>query len=195
MPADTGTPSRRIQIKIRDADEDDLKGVVKLWEMLGEHHRSHSEHFRLARDGRRKWERYLRERFDEMSTKLIVAEEDGELVGFMLCLMQPQEPVFAEKAIGLISDAYVKKDWRKKGVTREMLRVALRWFHKNKLKTVEISVAAANLEGRTAWAQLGFKPFVVRKRMDMDKSHAQRLMNGDGSKKVVRRKKGDGQKK
>ncbi|HIH01612.1 TPA: GNAT family N-acetyltransferase [Thermoplasmata archaeon] len=103
--------------------------------------------------------------------------------------------MFAEKAIGLISDAYVRKEWRKKGVTKEMLRVALRWFSKNKLKTIEISVAAANLEGRAAWAQLGFKPFVVRKRLELDKSHAQRLMNGTGSKKVVRRKKGDTGKK
>jgi hypothetical protein len=69
--------------------------------------------------------------------------------------------------------------------------VALRWFSKNKLKTVEVSVAAANLEGRTAWAQLGFKPFVVRKRLDLDKSHAQKLMNGKGVKKVMRKKKGD----
>lgn len=191
MPADTGAQSRRIQIKIRDATEKDLRGVVKLWEMLVEHHRSHSDNFRLARDGKRKWEKYLRERFEEISTKLIVAEEEGELVGFMLCLMQPQEPVFAEKAIGLISDAYVRREWRKKGVTKEMLRVALRWFSKNKLKTVEVSVAAANLEGRTAWAQLGFKPFVVRKRLDLDKSHAQKLMNGKGVKKVMRKKKGD----
>jgi L-amino acid N-acyltransferase YncA len=191
MPADTVAQSRRIQIKIRDATEKDLRGVVKLWEMLVEHHRSHSDNFRLARDGKRKWEKYLRERFEEISTKLIVAEEEGELVGFMLCLMQPQEPVFAEKAIGLISDAYVRREWRKKGVTKEMLRVALRWFSKNKLKTVEVSVAAANLEGRTAWAQLGFKPFVVRKRLDLDKSHAQKLMNGKGVKKVMRKKKGD----
>jgi L-amino acid N-acyltransferase YncA len=194
MPADTGAESRIVQMRIRDANEDDLKAVVELWEMLVEHHRSYSDHFILARDGRRKWQKYLREKFDEISTKLIVAEEEGELVGFMLCLMSPQEPIFAEKVVGLISDAYVRKEWRNRGVTKEMLRVALRWFDKNKLKTVEISVAAANLEGRAAWAQLGFKPFVVRKRLDMQKSHAQRLMTGKSSKKIVRKKKGSARK-
>jgi L-amino acid N-acyltransferase YncA len=187
MPKDT--ESRRIQIKIRDATEKDLKGIVELWEMLVEQHRTYSDHFCLARGGKRKWARYLREKFTEASTKLIVAEEDGELVGFMMCLLSPQEPIFAEKATGVVSDAFVHRDRRKKGVMREMFRVALRWFDKNKMKSVEVSVAAANLEARAAWGQLGFKPFLVRKRLQMDKHHAQLLLNGRPPKKVVRRKK------
>lgn len=181
--------SRRIRIEIRDATEEDLKGIVELWEMLVEQHRTYSDHFAIARDGRRKWARYLRQKFTEPSTKLIVAEEKEELVGFMMCLLSPQESIFAEKATGVVSDAFVRKDRRKKGVMKEMLRVALRWFDKNKMKSVEVSVAAANLEARAAWGQLGFKPFLVRKRLQMDKSHAKLLLNGTSPKKVVRRKK------
>jgi len=180
---------RRIQIKIRDATEKDLKGIVELWEMLVEQHRTYSDHFTIARDGRRKWAHYLRQKFTEPSTKLIVAEGEEELVGFMMCLLSPQESIFAEKATGVVSDAFVRKDRRKKGVMKEMLRVALRWFDKNKMKSVEVSVAAANLEARAAWGQLGFKPFLVRKRFQLDKSHARFLLNGKAPNKVVRKKK------
>ena len=184
--------SRRIRIEIRDATEEDLKGIVELWEMLVEQHRTYSDHFAIARDGRRKWARYLRQKFTERSTKLIVAEEKGELVGFMMCLLSPQESIFAEKATGVVSDAFVRKDRRKKGVMKEMLRVALRWFHKNKMKSVEVSIAAANLEARAAWGQLGFKPFLVRKRLQMDKSHARLLLSDKPPKKAVRKKKSSG---
>ena len=183
---------RRIHIDIRDATEKDLKGIVVLWEMLVEQHRTYSDHFAIARGGRRKWARYLRQKFTERSTKLIVAEEEGELVGFMMCLLSPQESIFAEKATGVVSDAFVRKDRRKKGVMKEMLRVALRWFDKNKMKSVEVSVAAANLEARAAWGQLGFKPFLVRKRLQLDKFHAQLLLNGTAPKKAVRKKKSSG---
>jgi len=181
--------SRRVKIEIRDATEKDLKGIVVLWELLVEQHRTYSDHFTLARDGRRKWARYLRQKFTEPSTKLIVAEENGELMGFMMCLLSPQDSIFVEKATGVVSDAFVRKDRRKKGVMKEMLRVALRWFDKNKMKSVEVSVAAANLEARAAWGQLGFKPFLVRKRLQMDKSHARLLLNAKAPKKVVRKKK------
>jgi len=184
--------SRRIRIEIRDATEEDLEGIVELWEMLVEQHRTYSDHFAIARDGRRKWARYLRQKFTERSTKLIVAEEKGELVGFMMCLLSPQESIFAEKATGVVSDAFVRKERRKKGVMKEMLRMALRWFDKNKMKSVQVSVAAANLEARAAWGQLGFKPFLVRKRLQMDKSHARLLLSDKPPKKVVRKKKSSG---
>ena len=184
--------SRRVKIEIRDATEKDLKGIVVLWELLVEQHRTYSDHFTLARDGRRKWARYLRQKFTEPSTKLIVAEENGELMGFMMCLLSPQDSIFVEKATGVVSDAFVRKDRRKKGVMKEMLRVALRWFDKNKMKSVEVSVAAANLEARAAWGQLGFKPFLVRKRLQMDGSHARLLLNDKAPKKVVRKKKSGG---
>jgi L-amino acid N-acyltransferase YncA len=183
--------TRRVRIKIREATEDDLDDIVDLWELLVEHHRAYSEHFKLARDGRRKWSAYLEEKFSEKSTKLIVAEEEGELVGFMLCLISPGRPVFSEKAVGIISDAYVVKRRRRKGVMKEMLVVALRWFHKNKMKAAEVNVSAANLEARNAWGQLGFKPLMVRKRLLLDDFPAKAMIEGKSknSKKRVTRKK------
>ncbi|MDH3365729.1 MAG: GNAT family N-acetyltransferase [Thermoplasmata archaeon] len=192
MTAKKKTGPRRVRIEIREATEDDLGDIVDLWELLVEHHRAYSDHFKLARDGRRKWSAYLKEKFSEKSTKLIVAEEEGKLVGFMLCLMSPGRPIFSEKAVGVISDAYVVKHRRKKGVMKEMLVVALRWFHKNKIKAAEVNVSAANLEARNAWGQLGFKPIMVRKRLLLGDHPAKAMIEGKikGSKKRVARKKG-----
>lgn len=184
--------SKRVQIRIREAREDDLDEVVGLWEELVEHHQTYSEHFSLSKHGRKKWEAYLRETFSEPSAKLIVAEEEGGLVGFMLCLLDPAKPIFKEKAVGIVSDAYVVKNRRKKGVMKEMLVVALRWFDKNKIRTAEVSVLSANLEARTAWAQLGFKPFMIRKRMDLTGRPARMLIEGtvkNTAKRVVRKEK------
>jgi hypothetical protein len=70
--------------------------------------------------------------------------------------------------------------------------VGLKWFHKNKIKAVEVSVSAANLEARGAWAQLGFKPIMVRKRLLLDEHPAKTMIDGKkrNSKKRVARKKG-----
>lgn len=181
-----------MQIRIREATEDDLVDVVDLWEDLVEHHHIYSDHFRLSRKGRDLWEAYLEEKFSERSTMLIVAEENGDLVGFMLCLLDPSKPIFRERAVGVISDAYVVKNRRKKGVMKEMLAVALRWFDKNKIKTAEVSVLPANLEARTAWAQLGFKPFMIRERISLEAPSARMLIDGTAkspAKRVVRKDK------
>ncbi len=131
--------------------------MVDLWQELADHHRELSPLFEPAEDSREKWSKYLAKKFSEKSTKLFVAAEDHHLVGFMLCMLSPNAPIFKERTIGLISDVYVRPERRNKGITREMLRAALKWFHKNKCKTVSLTVAAANFEARAVWGQLGLQ--------------------------------------
>jgi ribosomal protein S18 acetylase RimI-like enzyme len=159
---------KKVFITIRDAREDDLDGVSDLWEQLAGHHEMLSEDFALAPDSKRKWSRYLRDKFNEISTKLIVAEEDGEIVAFMLCLLEPNYPIFKERKIGVISDVYVKQERRRKGLAKKMLDVAAAWFKKNRVRTVRLNVAADNLEARAAWRMLGFDPFMIAKHLDLN---------------------------
>lgn len=113
-----------------------------------------------------------------------MAEEEGEIVGFMLCLLSPNAPVFKERKIGVISDVFVLEERRRKGVASKMLDVAIRWFRKNKVRSVQLGVAHHNMEARAAWRNLGFEPYMIYKRLDLDKE-ARR----DRVKRIVTRKK------
>ena len=158
----------KILITIRDASEDDLPDVVNLWGMLARHHESISDDFELAWDSKRKWRDYLERKFSEISTKLVVAEEEGKLVGFMLCLLSPNTPIFKERKIGVISDVYVMEALRRKGVANKMLGVAIKWLKKNRVRSVQLAVPHANLEARAVWRSLGFEPYMLYKRLDLE---------------------------
>jgi ribosomal protein S18 acetylase RimI-like enzyme len=158
-----------VRIEIRDAVEKDLPEVVELWEKLAKHHERLSDRFELAWDSKRHWRAYLEKRFSEISTKLIVAEEAGNIVGFMLCMLSPNVPIFKERKIGIIADVYVLEERRRKGVARKMLDVAVRWFKKNKVRSVQLGVAHDNMEGRAVWRSIGFEPYMITKRLDLDK--------------------------
>jgi len=134
---------------------------------LAKHHERLSDGFSLALDSKRKWSRYLREKFSEISTKLVVAEEEGHVVGFMLCMLEPNIAVYKERKIGVISDVYVKEERRMKGLAKKMFDFAAKWFKKNKVRTVRLNVAADNLEARAAWRMLGFESFMIDKRLDL----------------------------
>lgn len=143
--------------------------MVELWEKLAKHHERLSDRFELAWDSKRHWRAYLEKRFSEISTKLIVAEEAGNIVGFMLCMLSPNVPIFKERKIGIIADVYVLEERRRKGVARKMLDVAVRWFRKNKARSVQLGVAHDNMEGRAVWRSIGFEPYMITKRLDLDK--------------------------
>ena len=177
----------KIRIVIREGTKDDLDEVVDLWVMLARHHEEISDDFTLAWDGKRKWAKYLRAKFAEISTKLIVAEESGKIVGFMLCLLSPNVPVFKERKVGVISDVYVLEERRRKGVARKMLDVAVKWFKKNKVRTVQLGVAHDNLEARAVWRSIGFKPYLIHKRLDLEKIEEKRPE--ERRRKIVKQKK------
>jgi ribosomal protein S18 acetylase RimI-like enzyme len=160
---------KKILIKVRDATKDDLDDVANLWEELAGHHAGLSDDFALAWDSKRRWSKYLHEKFAEISTKLIVAEEEDEIVGFMLCMLSPNVPIYKERKLGIISDAYVHEERRKKGVANKMFDVALKWFKKNKVKTVELHVATINPEAQAVWKSLGFTPFMIYERLYPEK--------------------------
>ncbi len=165
--------------------------MVGLWDELVEHHGRLSPLFTPAADSREKWSKYLAKKFSEKSTKLIVAQEDGAVVGFMLCMLSPNAPIFKERTLGIISDVYVRQERRRKGIAKEMLKVALRWFKKNRVKSVQLSVAAANFEARAVWGQLGFKPLMIQKRLDIDAYPATALLAQEPKRlrrKVVRKR-------
>lgn len=174
---------------IRDANSDDLNDVVNLWEMLAHHHEELSDQFALAWDGKRKWSKYLEERFSEISTKLIVAEEEGEIVGFMLCLLSPNIPVYKDRKIGVISDVYVLEERRRIGVTKNMLNNAIKWFEKNKARSVQLGVAHDNFEARAAWRQVGFEPYMIHKRLDLKSLHEKERIAPKRVRKIARQKK------
>lgn len=157
--------------------------------MLAQHHEELSDQFALAWDGKRKWAKYLEQRFSEISTKLIVAEEEGEIVGFMLCLLSPNVPVFKDRKIGVISDVYVLEERRRKGVAKNMLTRAVKWFEKNKVRSVQLGVAHDNLEARAAWRRIGFEPYVIYKRLDLKKLDEMARTAPRRVRKIVRQKK------
>ena len=177
-----------IRIDIRDATKDDLGSVIDLWVMLARHHEDISYDFTLAWNGRMKWAKYLKEKYREISTKLIVADEDGKIVGFMLCLLSPNAPIFKERKIGVISDVFVLEERRRKGVAKKMLDVANKWFRKNKVRSVRLNVANDNLEARAAWRRLGFRAYVIDNRLDLDKMESEPPVKPT-RKKIVKQKK------
>ena len=157
--------------------------------MLAQHHEELSDQFALAWDGKRKWAKYLEERFSEISTKLIVAEEEGEIVGFMLCLLSPNTPVYKDRKIGVVSDVYVLEVRRRTGVTKSMLNRAIKWFEKNKVRSIQLGVASDNLEARAAWRQMGFEPYIIYNRLDLKKFEGKERTVPKRVRKIARHKK------
>ncbi|HVN62802.1 MAG TPA: GNAT family N-acetyltransferase [Gaiellaceae bacterium] len=126
---------------IRKADKTDLDLLRELWEEF-QAEVPEVEHYRET------WEEALPdvERYVAEDVAL-VAEDDGQAIGFALA--RPKN-----KRVGYLSDVYVRPDFRRRGVGRELLAAAVSALGSELLS---LNVDVTNEEARTAYRRLGFR--------------------------------------
>jgi ribosomal protein S18 acetylase RimI-like enzyme len=126
---------------IRKADTADLELLRELWEAFQDEV-PEADHYRETwAEALPDVERYLA---DDVA---LVAEEDGEAVGFALA--RPENA-----RVGYLSDVYVRPAFRRRGIARALMAEAAAALGSELLS---LSVQVENEEARTAYRRLGFR--------------------------------------
>ena len=98
-------------------------------------------------------------RMDSPEWHVIVAEDDGEIVGFMMSLLQwpPYNPCHI---IGFIEALYLEPEYRGNGLYKELLKEGTEWGEKNKMKEIEF-VSPYDPVKIEFYNRMGFEPVQV----------------------------------
>ena len=92
---------------------------------------------------------------------LCALAKDGEkVVGFLFCSISRLSGYSYEGSplFGYISDTFVAKDYRKRGIAGDLCRMALEWLEENEVGYVELKVLENNKNAHGFWQKQGFAP-------------------------------------
>ncbi len=138
---------------IRKAKKRDIENVYLLFlELFESEDRSARKTAKFLKDlrSRRKdfylsVKKELLREIKEKNSLYLVAEEDGELKGYIRgCIINVKDPFFKPQKIGYLHAMVTKKKYRGKGVSNKLYTELLKWFRKNKCATVSLEVFATN---------------------------------------------------
>lgn len=150
-----------VEVHVRRAQARDMPAVTRLWrELVGFHEALGGQDFRLAPGAEAGWKRYLRAHLGKADKLLLVAERNGETVGFLVGSLELRPGIFMERRYGHISDAYVQEPHRGRGVGKALASEALRWFEEKRVVRVRLQTDARNTLGFEFWKKLGFETTV-----------------------------------
>ncbi|MBW2977632.1 GNAT family N-acetyltransferase [Candidatus Woesearchaeota archaeon] len=90
---------------------------------------------------------------------LLVAEEDKTLIGYLLLETQFRDPFLEGNRIGYVSELFVLPEYRKKGISKELLKKSNEWFKKKKFKWLVVSTHSRDKPAIQFWKRKGFKEF------------------------------------
>lgn len=146
--------------KIVRAEECHVPGLLTLWKELIEFHSSYDSIFKMSDDAGEKMVAGWRRHFGEEDWLILVAIYRDDVIGYISAKTDSFPDVFRLRTYGVIRDAAVKEDFRRKGIGDLMLKDVLDWFRSKHITRVELKVAPQNEVAYSFWKKHGFKDYL-----------------------------------
>jgi ribosomal protein S18 acetylase RimI-like enzyme len=156
------------QVNIRRAKLADLESVLDLWAEMMAFHAQLDARFRPTPDGHEHFASILQDWMSDDRCHVLVAEADGQLVGYIIGRLSENAPVLQPPLYGHVSDICMAPAWRRKGIARRLFASLRNWLEQQGATTVQLHVAAQNPIAQAFWRRMGFWPFMTRMWLDLE---------------------------
>ncbi len=98
-------------------------------------------------------------RLDEVA--VFVAEQNGEVLGYIYAGIEPQNWKELREQAGFIHDVAVEEQGRRMGVATALVGAAMEWFRERGMPRVLLWAAESNSDAKRLFARLGFRRTMV----------------------------------
>jgi ribosomal protein S18 acetylase RimI-like enzyme len=148
------------QRSIRDATPQDIARVVQLWAEHVDFHAQCDPRFLRKEGSEDGFAQHLRAKLGESDYLLLVAEIDGEVVGFLNGELSAYPPCFEHRTHGFIDNLAVSPQRQRAGLGTTLLEKAMAWFSAKGVTTVEGRVLMSNPVATAFWQKTAFEPYM-----------------------------------
>jgi len=150
-------------MNIRKAKIKDLKDVVELSYMSAIYHEKLTSYYDTSKDIKEILTRSLKKNIYASNSCIFVAEENEKIIGYLLAFKIYRPEMFQIKKAGSIEDVYIEESYRRMGIGNKLIQECFKWFKKNSINFVEISVEVLNEKAMIFWNKKGFKDVSIQK--------------------------------
>ena len=161
-------------IKIRKASLDDVDSIANLGEKLIDHgdgiiKDSYPQNLNDYLFDKSKYEfskTFIKNAIHSRNGLVLISEIDNIIVGFLQVNICKNFSFFKLKKYGKIQAIYVKKEYRKKGISTTLMEEAMKWCKSKDLTRISLDVLPNNIHAIKIYEKWGFTPFLLEMRKD-----------------------------
>ncbi len=151
-------------IAIRKATIDDFDELFKLRLMSKKEELKYSNTLKPITKSKHYYREYLQFDLTKPDRILFVAEDRNKIVGAILAKFFTPLRIsrYHKEGKGHISNLFVDKEHRKKGVAENLVKSALEWLKSNKVPHVSLEIHMDNKAAIKLYDKMGFRHFTVK---------------------------------
>jgi ribosomal protein S18 acetylase RimI-like enzyme len=144
-------------IRVRRAQQSDLAEVLSFRLSLLREHPSHPVYGRLHADVDTRARDLFANQLRSDGEAIFLAEVGACAAGIIRCVEMIGSPLLEPARYAYVSSAYVRPEFRRRGVLRAMLRKVERWSQDRGLDQMRLHNVAGSESAEGAWTALGFE--------------------------------------
>ena len=153
-------------LKTRRARPRDVEAIIALWWEMMALHRRLDHRLRLAPSGKGAFREGLRNWITDDDFHVVVAETDGQVVGYGIATIRVNPPVLEPHFVGYINDLCVASSWRRRGIGRALVDEVKAWFRSRDICVSMLRALARNEDSQAFWRRMGWEDYMREMRRE-----------------------------
>lgn len=146
-------------LDIQRAQEADVPEIIERWAEMMRYHADLDERFELSDKAEASFETYVRSLLTDEARLILVAKDDGVLVGYVSAQIKVHPPVFRKPSHGEITELAVAEKYRGGGIGGRLVAEVRRWLRGQGVDRVEVTAATRNERAISFWTSQGFESY------------------------------------
>lgn len=149
-------------MKVRKATMDDFEELMKLKILSKKEELKYSETLKPLNKTKKYYSKYLKADFNSDHRIIFVAIENEKIIGMIGGKFYKTIPILKHPKKGYISNLYIAKAHRKKGIAKKLISRMLKWFKQNGVPHISLEIHVDNMAAQNLYHKLGFKDYTIK---------------------------------
>lgn len=150
-------------VTVRAAQRKDLEALGRLGAMLMRTHYAFDPHrfLEAGEHAENGYAQFLGSILDDPDGRVIVAEEEGAVVGYAYAALEPLSWKELRGPAGFVHDVGVDENARRRGVAAILMQASLEWLRERGAPRVVLWTAAQNAAAHELFRGMGFRDTMI----------------------------------
>lgn len=153
-------------MEIRRATIDDIDSILHLKRKLKETETKYNTSLEPFDKVKEHYRKYTRNDLISKHRRIYLAIVDDKIVGMILGKLYRSLMIAGYKRRAYVSNLFVMKDYRKKGIGKALYNDLCNWFRENKVQEITLEIYSQNKIAQKLYKSIGFKEYSVKMKVN-----------------------------
>jgi len=156
-----------LRLKIRLFQPEDLELLTEFWKEMTSDPIVSGDFYLCTNENVARRQKYIMKVYEEDQNQILVAEEDNEIVGYIVFLKRDEFPLETAYTWASINELYVQPAYRRRGIATKLIKQAFTYLSSIGVTHVRLNVTIENRAAINLYRKIGFKDLSLRMQLEL----------------------------